>query len=104
MSSKEALERLSECANGEKKLLFSQCLELENIIKKDLNRLEKLEKVIDFINEAFVIELNDDEEDDTYTICLLEYDEYLEEVAISGVTKYVDKEQYDLLKEVLENE
>ena len=54
MKSKEALKILSECANGEKKLLFSHCLELENIIKKNLDRLEKLEKAIDIIKNKNV--------------------------------------------------
>ena len=43
--SKEALEILRECANGEKKVLFSTSLELANIIKKDLERLETIENL-----------------------------------------------------------
>lgn len=40
----EALEILRECANGEKKVLFSTSLELANTIKQDLERLEELDK------------------------------------------------------------
>ena len=42
MKSLEALRILSECANGEKKLLFSDSLDLEKIIKQDLEVLEIL--------------------------------------------------------------
>lgn len=41
MNSKEALRILSECANGEKKLLFSDSLDLERIIRQDLDRKDK---------------------------------------------------------------
>ena len=44
MTSKEALRILSECANGEKKLVFSDSLDLEQIINKDLERLEQENK------------------------------------------------------------
>lgn len=43
----EALEILRECANGEKKVLFSTSLELTNTIKQDLKRLECLEYNLD---------------------------------------------------------
>ena len=43
MTGKEALRILSECANGEKKLLFSDSLNLERIISKRLEKLEKQE-------------------------------------------------------------
>lgn len=39
--SKEALQLLSECANGETKLVFTQCLDLEKTIKKDLDKLNQ---------------------------------------------------------------
>lgn len=64
----------------------------------------KLKKVIEFIKENFEIELHYDEEYDEYTICFMEYDECLEEIAITGVTKYVTKEEYELLKEMFGNE
>ena len=41
MGSLEALEILRECANGEKKVLFSTSLELADIIKRDLESYEK---------------------------------------------------------------
>ena len=44
MEDKKALRILCECANGEKKLLFSDSLDLERIISKRLEKLEKLEK------------------------------------------------------------
>jgi hypothetical protein len=46
MKSLEALRILSECANGEKKLLFSDSLDLEKIIKQDLERLQKQDEDI----------------------------------------------------------
>ena len=45
MTSKDALEILRECANGEKKVLFSTSIELANTIKQDLDRLEKINEV-----------------------------------------------------------
>lgn len=48
-TSKEALEILRECANGEKKVLFSTSIELANTIKQDLDKLEKLEQIIEIV-------------------------------------------------------
>ena len=74
-------------------------VENDKLIQENRN----LKKVIDFIKENFEIELHYDEECDEYTICFMEYDEYLEEIS-TGITKYVNKEEYDLLKEYLGND
>ena len=58
MKSLEALRILSECANGEKKLIFSDSLNLESIIKKDLERLEKLEKAIKILKDEFYLRVH----------------------------------------------
>ena len=107
---------LSDCANE----CWKEYQEFCETIKQDLDRLEKfahenaslhteieslqsenekLKKVIEIIKENFEVELHYDEEYDEYTICFMEYDECLEEIAITGITKYVNKEEYDLLKE-----
>ena len=41
MTGKEALRILSECANGEKKLSFSDSLDLEQIVSKELDELKE---------------------------------------------------------------
>ena len=59
-TSKEALRILSECANGEKKLLFSDSLDLEQIVSKRLEKLEKLERAFEILKEVLVIPEDDD--------------------------------------------
>lgn len=44
MNSLEALEILRECANGEKKVLFSTSLKLANTIKQDLEAYKQLKQ------------------------------------------------------------
>ena len=53
LNSKEALEILSDCANGETKLTFTQTCELYNIVLQDLDRLEKLEKENQELKEKY---------------------------------------------------
>lgn len=45
MNSKKALRILSKCSNGEKKLVFTDSLDLKIIIEKDLDRLEQLKNL-----------------------------------------------------------
>ena len=56
-ASKEALRILSECANGEKKLLFSDSLDLEQIVSKKLDRLEKFEKAFEILKNKFHLDI-----------------------------------------------
>ena len=56
MTGKEALRILSECANGEKRLLFSDSLDLERIISKRLEKLEKLEKAFEILKDNLQFE------------------------------------------------
>lgn len=58
MNSKEALTMLSECANGECRMVFTQCLDLEKIIIQDLERLEKLEKVIEILKNKLCLRVS----------------------------------------------
>ena len=99
MNSLEALRILSECANGEKKLIFSDSLNLESTIKQDLERLEKFEKAIEILKDKFNLKVQ----------ILVFYDnreEYHLELQ-SHHTEYsfpISKDLYKLLKEVLEDE
>ena len=49
MTGKEALRILSECANGEKKLLFSDSLDLEQIVSKELDELTKYKRAFEIL-------------------------------------------------------
>ena len=95
MTSKEALKDIKDVLDM---LIDFVCLNINEdikkqkfeIIKKDLERLEKLEKVIEILKKALL--LNVKEARGIYYI--LGYD-----------TNYcMTKEEYDLLKEVLEDE
>ena len=90
MTSKEELERLNE-----KLLRYDEHYDYADIeiIKQDLDRLEKLEKVIEILKRfnftIYTIKYNDNEtEFKIYTDCLLE-------------TQELTQEEYDLLKECL---
>ena len=96
MTSKEALEYLlvnseelySQYEEDEK--FYLDAVELYNIVLKDLERLEKLEKVIEILKKALL--LNVIEVRGIYFV--LWYD-----------TNYcLTKEEYELLKGVLEND
>ena len=120
MNSKEVLENLTYCVNGmERKEKYYK------IIKQELDRLEELEeeranydqekdtinaltqentklkKVIEMLKDKFIFEINFYEENNEkhYYIALYNKNDksYLERIKIS-------KEQYELLKEVFENE
>ena len=93
----ERLEKLEDNIKIHKETIKMQHNQIESLQSENA----KLKKVIEFIKENFEVELHYDEEYDEYTICFMEYNECLEEIAITGITKYVNKEEYDLLKEYL---
>lgn len=95
----ERLEQLEDNIKIHKETIKMQHNQIESLQSENA----KLKKVIEFIKENFEVELHYDEEYDEYTICFMEYDECLEEIAITGITKYVNKEEYDLLKECLDD-
>ena len=100
MNSKEALNKLkimppcSECENYGECFGKPLCNELYDIISKDLDRLEKLEKVIEILKifnfTLYIVKDNNETSFRIYTNHLLE-------------TQVITKEEYELLKGVLEN-
>ena len=79
MTSKEALSDLSFLAIGDE----NHTIKCKEIIEKDLERLEKLEKAIEILKKTFGLHY------------ILEYDNYNYSMA---------KEEYELLKEVLQDD
>jgi hypothetical protein len=124
VKSLEALRILSECANGEKKLIFSDSLYLESIIKKELEHLKKIEEnyyslnmsyediefenvrlekenkklkqAIDILKDKMNLAVYHNKVYNTYSLDLLKFKEDFEDE--------LSQEEYELLKEVLENE
>lgn len=97
MNSKEALERL-----GAEKLARGELIRNDNkvepyikCIEQDLDRLEKLKKVIESLKDNIYFTFNDE-----CTYICLKRDEYDE---CDYTIIYPNKEQYELLKEVLGN-
>ena len=78
MTSKEALSDLSFLAIGDE----NHTIKCKEIIEKDLERLEKLEKAIEILKKTFGLHY------------ILEYDNYCP----------MTKEEYKLLKEVLQDD
>ena len=79
MTSKEALSDLSFLAIGDE----NHTIKCKETIEKDLERLEKLEKAIEILKKTFGLHY------------ILEYDNYNYSMA---------KEEYELLKEVLQDD
>lgn len=79
MTSKEALSDLSFLAIGDE----NHTIKCKETIEKDLERLEKLEKAIEILKKAFGLHY------------ILEYDNNI---------CFMTKEEYELLKEVLEHD
>ena len=79
MTSEEALSDLSFLAIGDE----NHTIKCKEIIEKDLERLEKLEKAIEILKKTFGLHY------------ILEYDNYNYSMA---------KEEYELLKEVLQDD
>lgn len=101
MTSKEALERLlvlaRACDYEVREHRNSYCDMLEKAIQKDLERLEKLEKVIEILKRICLFEF---EEETTYP-----QDEWADcyVIYITQFNNGFNKEEYELLKEVLKN-
>lgn len=105
MNSKEALERIETMFPFNKEYKsnyyaqFSSSIEPFykdfNIIKQDLDRLEKLEKTIEILKDRFDITGVSKYKGNHIILCTLEYyDTYY----------FINKEQYELLKEVLNDD
>ena len=102
MTNKEALKKVKLLYEKKYKenpsldiLGFDMCY---RTIKKDLERLEKLEKVIEILKRICLFEF---EEETTY-----EQDEW-DDCYVIYITQFnngFNKEEYELLKEVLEND
>ena len=90
MKSKECLERIIFEAKMEKPIFSMYYQEFLKPIEQDLDRLEKLEKVIEILKKALL--LNVKEVRGIYYV--LGYDN----------NYCMTKEEYELLKEVLEND
>lgn len=103
MKSKEALGRLlmlaRPCAYEVREHRNSYCDMLENTIKQDLERKEKLEKVIDILKDKFKFELEQPSSIGEYPLV---YENY--QSGLGRLAKTITKEEYELLKEVLEDE
>ena len=117
MTGKEALRILSECANGEKKLLFSDSLDLEQIVSKELDELkEELEIANDNLKTKQWF--NDNQFNllmkykSAFELCtrLIHIDNNIEfggdAYWIGDIERvsYITKEQYELLEELMGNE
>ena len=90
MNSKECLERIIFEAKAEKPIFSMYYQEFLKPIEQDLDRLEKLEKVIEILKKALL--LNVKEARGVYYV--LGYDN----------NYFMTKEEYELLKGVLEND
>lgn len=108
MESKEVLEYLRTCKfckivmgtdyeNDDRYFnIYDVFREEIEIIQKDLDRLEELEKVIEILKSNLYLEFND-----KYNYIYLKRDEYDE---CDYTIIFPSKEEYDLLKEVFGNE
>lgn len=98
-TSNEALRILSECANGEKKLLFSDSLDLEQIISKRLEKLEKLERAFEILKDKLNLRVIPCSIFEDETKKYLDYDgDYRKPMTI------LDNEEAELLEELFKNE
>lgn len=95
MNSKEALENLTYCVNG-----MERQEKYYKIIKKDLDRLEKLEKVIEILKELFFIDLIEREND--YKLGFEPKEPIINQPRFAVVN--LNKEICEQLKEVLRND
>ena len=101
----KALEILRECANGEKKVLFSTSLELANTIKQDLENIEQLKKEnenlkLENFNQYLVLNAKIDKL--TKAIEILK--DKLDITIVFDMVDLFTQQEYEVLKEVLENE
>lgn len=96
MTSKECLNKIQHYINGTE-ITGKELLKCYENIYKDLNRLEKLKKVIDFLKLNFDISLDSKLRISDDSECVQTFITYLPE------NTTID-EMFKLLKEVLENE
>ena len=92
MKSKEALEEFYYCDTDN---VVEKSKILYELLEKDLNRLEKLEKVIEIIRDNNV--------NIVYIKIFKDFEKYSEYYMGYSSKDKLTKEEFDLLKEVLEN-
>ena len=113
MNSKKFLRRLhnnlgcEDCKNNKCKNnreILRECDQWYETIYEDLDRLEKLKEAIEILKKHFNYnELYGNEIDEEYLIAVYEYSEDINQI-VSGVTRHITEEEYNLLKEVMGNE
>lgn len=99
MTGKEALRILCECANGEKKLLFSDSLDLEQIVSKRLEKLEKLERAFEILKDKFNLRIVPllIVDDEIKSMCLTYNGDYRRTIELND-------EEAELLEELMTDE
>lgn len=101
MNSKDALDNLHRCAlayqASNKNEWITHCRKVRNIVDKDLDRLEKLEKVIEILKRICIFEFEEETiyQQDEWSDCYIIY--------ITQFNNGFNKEEYDLLREVFKN-
>lgn len=101
MNSKEALDKLFMVVDEE--LLYEQCgvifaTELTKVIEQDLDRLEKLKKALNILKENLFIEFDHDG-----VYLMVKFKEDKEQECDYTIMLLDNKEEFNHLKEVLEN-
>ena len=109
MTSKEALERIlmlaRPCDYEVREHRNNYCDMLENVIKQDLERLEKLEKALEIIKNKCAANTNI-----WLVVCTRTYEDYESFVEnkdhklVRIEQNILTQQEYELLKEALENE
>lgn len=108
MTSKEALERLliiaRPCAYEVREHRNSYCTMLENVIQQDLDRLGQLEKAIEILKENCCFRFSCCETEKEIQECIKRGEKpYLVEVGEDWFD-LDDKEEYEILKRIFEND
>ena len=96
---KEALRILSECANGEKKLLFSDSLDLEKVVKKELDELTKYKRAFEILKENAQISIKKCLWDGETIYYLVINQEYGDQIQFR-----LSKEEKTLIEELMKDE
>ena len=96
MTSKEALDKLiNDYNNVVGNYVMNNYSKEINLIKQDLERLEKLEKAIEILKRIYMFKFTEE--------TIYEQNEWLGCYIIQG-TDGLEKEEYELLKEVLKDD
>ena len=91
MTGKEALIRiLSEFANGEKKLSFSDILDLKRIVSKDLEQLAKYMRAFEILKDNCHVS--------NYVVDGVNSGK---KITFNTIRELYDKEEYELLEELM---